>query len=233
MEKFNFNGDWEFKIELQDFAKSNSNWINSLGRNKGNNAISVRIKDFKSYDPDPLVQQENTLNYIINNQPKVINALCKAIDIINDDYGERTGMREQLPDKMTPQNLGKVLLVSQIIILTEHKDDYAYYEYSCEYTEDLEHGLIVVMHGDELIEYSAVGEMVYEGLYNDLGDRAKAFIDTNIKNQEFGANKVHQVLRKYGKFKPWQKLAMTEYFGHLLRTKNNEKYKRNRQSEKN
>lgn len=202
MEKFKFNGEWEFEMELSELIKSNSNWSNSLGQKKKNKAISIKIRDFRSYDPDPLKEQENTLNYLMNNQSKVIDALCKAMDTINDDYGERTGMRKRLPAKMNPQNLGEVLLINEILILTDHKEHQAYYGYTCEYKEDLEHGLIIVMHGNELIDYSAIGEMGWYGI--------------PLEFEEFGKNQIQQVLPKYGKFKPWQLEATREYLDHLL-----------------
>ena len=222
MERFNFTGDWEFGMDLKEFIKSNSNWGDNLSLNRNDISIRVKIVDFKSYDPDPLKEQENTLNYILNNQTSVIESLCKAVDKINIDFGERVGMYDWFPAKMNPQNLGKILLVRELEILIEHKNNFAYYQYSCTYKGDLEHGLIIVMHGNELIEYSEVGEMDYGGVYKDLGETAKNFIQVNKTKRAFGENQIHKVLPKYKKFKPWQLEATREYLSNLLRRKENE-----------
>ncbi len=223
MEEFTFNGDWEFKLDLKTIFNSNLNWRENMDQQYAQ--PNVKIVDYKSYDPDPLDEQLNTLNYIINNDEKVLESVCKALDPINQDYGERCGMYDWFPKDLSPENLGKVLLIQEISILREHKDDQAYYELSCGYKGDGEHGLIIVMHGNRLIEYDAVGEVGYGNLYKDLGERAKIFIEKNKIENEFQAPQMQKVIPKYGKYKPWQKELLGDYLSKLLRKKDNEKLK--------
>jgi hypothetical protein len=223
MKEFTFNGDWEFKLNLNDFFNSNLRW--RLNMDPQNAKPNVKIVDLKSYDPDPLKEQINTINFIINNESRVLEAICKALVPINNDYGERCGQYDWFPERLTAENLGEVLLIQEISILKEHKDDQAYYELSCGYKGDEEHGLIIVMHGVQLFDYSAIGEMDYINLYKDLGERAKIFIEINKIENEFQAPQMQKVLPKYGKYKPWQKELLVEYLSKLLRTKENEKLK--------
>lgn len=223
MEEFIFNGDWEFKLDLKGIFNSNLNWRDKMDPQRAQ--PNVKIVDSKSYDPDPLVEQINTLNYIINNEEKVLESACKALNPINQDYGERCGMYDWFPKELNPENLGKVLLIQEISILKEHKNNLSYYELSCGYKGDEEHGLIIVMYKGQLMDYSAIGEMDYTNLYKDLGERAKIFIAKNIAENEFQAPQMQKVLPKYGKYKPWQKELLVDYLSKLLRTQENEKLK--------
>lgn len=223
MEEFTFNGDWEFKLELKEFFSSNLKWSDKMDPQRAK--PNVKIVDLKSYDPDPLKEQINTINFIINNESKVLDAICKALVPINNHYGEMCGEYDWFPERITTENLGEVLLIQEISILKEHKDDQAYYELSCGYKGDEEHGLIIVMHGMQLFDFSAVGEMDYINLYKDLGERAKIFIEKNIIENEFQAPQFQKVLPKYGKYKPWQKELLVDYLAKIFRSKENEKLK--------
>ncbi len=223
MKEFTFNGDWEFKLDLKTIFNSNLKWRENMDQQYA--IPNVKIVDYKTYDPDPLPEQLNTLNYIINNEEKVLESTCKALNPINQDYGERCGMYDWFPKDLNPENLGKVLLIQEISILREHKDDFSYYELSCGYKGDEEHGLVIVMHGQRLMEYDAIGEVDYGNLYKDLGERAKLFIEKNILENEFQVPQMQKVLPKYGKYKPWQKELLADYISQLLRTNENEKLK--------
>ena len=131
MKEFKFKGDWEFKLNLNEFFNSNYRWSKKM--DPQNAKPNVKIVDLKSYDPDPLKEQINTINFIINNESRVLESICKELVPINNDYGERSGEYDWFPERLTPENLGEVLLIQEISILKEHKDDQAYYELSCGY----------------------------------------------------------------------------------------------------
>lgn len=223
MKEFKFNGDWEFKLDLEEFVNSNLKWSKQMQENSAK--VKVKIIDSKNYDPDPLKEQLNTINFIINEELTVLESTAQALLPINNYYGEMCGEYDWFPLKLTTENLGEVLLIQEISILKEHKNDQAYYELSCGYKGDEEHGLIIVMHGAQLIEYAAIGEMDYGNLYEDLGERTKIFIEKNKLENEFEKPQMQKVLLKYGKYKPWQKELLVEYLSKLLWTKENEKLK--------
>lgn len=225
MQNFTFNGNWEYELDLQDFKKSNANWNRNLGANYIDRPIKLKIHDLKNFDPDPLPEQLFTINYLLNNELRVLDDLCTAFSTINQHYGEMTGFHDWYSNDIKGHELGNIFLISEIEILKEHKNGSAYVQFSGGYKGDEEHGLIVAMHEDRLIGYNQIGEDCDDGIYTDLGDERQSFIDFNIKHQDFGKETIYEPLPKYGKYKPWQGMVMTEYFVKLLRAKDNEKIK--------
>ncbi|MEO1263894.1 MAG: hypothetical protein AAFZ15_34125, partial [Bacteroidota bacterium] len=225
MESFKFNGDWEYELNLREFQKSNSKWNKNPNSKISERPIKLKILDLKNFDPDPLPEQFESIYYIINHEKLVLDSLCRVFKTINKQYGDRSGDHDWYSNKMKLNDLGSIFLIKKIEIFTEHKNGKAYFQLSGEYRGDEEHGLIVVMHGDKLIGFDQIGEDCYKEVYENLGELGKKNIDFNIKHQTFGEGIIHKPLMKYGKFKPWQELAMTEYFESLFRTKNNEKIK--------
>jgi len=114
-------------------------------------------------------------------------------------------------------------LINEIEIFTEHKDGQSYFQLSGEYKGDYEHGLLIVMHNNRLIDYDQIGEDGYRGVYEDLGEKGIAFRNFNIERRDYGENQIHKPISKYGKFKPWQLNATSEYFDQLFREKKNQK----------
>lgn len=230
MTDFNFNGDWEIVIRLDDFAKiyettdKSQAWNNHrIELMKGN--IPIRIKDNKSYDPDPLREQINSINHLCTNQNDVLTGLLNALKKINANYVERCGEDDWIPQPLNLNSIGELLSVEEIIILTEHKNNQAYIQLDCSYKGDGEHGLSIVMHDQTLIDYGAMFELNYGKLYKDLGPAAQRFRSANIEKQKFGLFMIHKKLSKYGKFKPWQLEATSDHFETLLRTKQNHRLK--------
>lgn len=231
MEEFIFNGDWEFTLLLKGFSKIysendpnkkyNEHYLKLM---KG--YIPIKIIDDRSYDPDPFPEQLNTLKKIRENQDRFIQNVLKAMEVINADYVGRCGIASWIPDPLTVYSLGQLLTIQEIRILREHKNGIAYTQLECGYRGDDEHGLSIVMHDERLIEYEAQCEVNYGLLYADLGAQSRVIRNVNISKHNFGENQVHQVLPKYGKFKPWQKEATVDYLLMLLRTKDNEALKK-------
>lgn len=223
MKQFNFNGDWEVEINLQEFINSNLKWSENISSSKLKTSIKLKILDLKNLEPDPTKEQIATINYIIDNEISVLKSVCKAFQTINKTYGDNCGEHDWYSKEMNFYELGNVFLINEIEIFTEHKNGQAYFQLNGEYKGDYEHGLIVVMHLDKLIDYNQIGEDGYNGVYNDLGEQATSFREFNIRQREFGENKVHTPIPKYEKFKPWQLNSTSEYFENLLREKKNKK----------
>lgn len=224
MKKFEFTGDWEIKLNLESFIESNLNWGENQKRNIGKDLIELKIIDKKNYDPDPHIEQMNSIEYIVNNQERVLEDLCKSFNTINKKYGEYCGEHDWYPDILTITNLGSIFFISEIAILVEHKNERSYIQFTGEYAGDYEHGLTLAMHDGNLLGFNQQGEDVYDEIYNNLGDERYKFRDFNIAHQEFGKNQVHQPLPKYGKHKPWQILATEEHLENLIRSNKDEEF---------
>ena len=224
MKKFEFTGDWEMKLNLEIFIDSNAKWGDNQKRDDNKALINLKIIDKKSYEPEPLEEQINTIEYIINNQVKVLEDLCISFNTINKKYGEYCGGHDWYPDVLTINNLGSIFYISEVAILVEHKNKKSYIQFTGEYAGDYEHGLILAMHNGKLVGFNQQGEDVYSEMYNDLGDKRDKFREFNIAHQEFGINQVHQPLPKYAKHKPWQLLATEEHLENLIRSKKDEEF---------
>ena len=208
MKKFEFNGDWVIKLNLEKFNQS---------------SIDLRIIDQKNYKPDPSDEQLNTIEYLLENQDKVLEALCKSIDTINKQYAEWCGEDDWYTDNLTIHNLDSVFVITGIEILVEHKGNHAYIQFDGAYEGDPEHGLMLVLHKCKLIGFNQMFEEVKE-IYSDLGDAGNKFRDFDIKHQNFGEDRIHTPLPKYGKYKPWQLDATERHFENLIRTGKNEEF---------
>jgi len=114
MKKFEFKGDWEMDMNLEAFMKSNLNWTEGSRQIQKKIAINVRIHDFNSYDPDPLEEQIETLNYIRENETLVVESLCAALDKINIVYGDGCGEHDWYPSKLSKETLGKIILIQGV-----------------------------------------------------------------------------------------------------------------------
>jgi len=224
MEKFEFNGDWEIKLNIQKFIQSNSNWGENQKDQTIQEFISLKIVDKKTLNPDPIEEQLNSIEYLIDNQDEVLKSLCKAFDKINKKYGEYCGEHDWYPENITINELGSIFYVSEISIFLEHKEGKSYMQFSGEYKGDYEHGLIVVLHNNKLIGFNQMGEDVYSEIFSDLGEERDKFRNFNIKHQDFGKNQVHQPIPKYGKHKPWQLDATEEHLENLIRAKKDKEF---------
>ncbi len=229
MDQYKFNGDWIFDLKLPEFSKLHSYEEppkNEHQKKLFNGYVPFQIWDERTYDPDPTPAQINTIEYLINNEKKVVEDLFHAFkNTINPFHAEACGDWDWIPPMNSPADLGKLMSIHNLQVLVEEKEGMAYYRMDCEYEGDPEHGLAVVMHKENLIDQAGIGDMGYEGIAKDEGydlEKAKA----KFKGRdEFGINMVHQPIEKYGKFKTWQIDETEEYFRNLLYQKKNEQIK--------
>lgn len=229
MKEYIFNGDWSFDLNLPEFSRLHSIKFFSSEReteHKGklmNGCVPFRICDERTYEPDPTGEQFRAIEYLFNNEQQIITSLFQIFKHdINKFYAEACGEDDWIPELNTVEDLGKLIGIHNIMILTSHKDGISYFGIECAYLGDEEHGLAVVIHKDKLIGFSGIGDMGYECIYKDLGlDETRVFEDM-LEQRHIGENVVHKPLDKYGKFKPWQLNSTSDYFGKLLIEKKNQ-----------
>lgn len=229
MDHYRFNGDWKFDLKLKKLSQLHSEewpWYNNLKIHREKliaGYIPFNIFPKRNYNPDPSIEQINTITYIIENEvslkKKLFLILTKEVNFFYSKINKNT---DWLPQLNSIDDLGKLVIIYEISILTESKDGYAYYQLDFNYKGDEEHGLALVLHKEKLIEYSGIGDMTYQGVYRDLGVQADNIYAIMLADRGFGADMIHQPLQKYGKFKPWQLSATEDYFRNLLITNENE-----------
>jgi len=138
-----FNGDWFFDLELNEIATLHSDtWFMSekqkVHKSKLNNGlVPVQILDQRNYEPDPSMAQIATINYIIENQHKILIALLNAlITEIIPFYVEAIDDDEWVPTLNTINDLGELIGIYSVLILPDEKKGSCYYRLDFEYLGD-------------------------------------------------------------------------------------------------
>lgn len=225
IEKYQFNGDWEFNLKLPVLSKIYSDgWAKVRGSNEllailEKGFVPFQIFDERTYEPDPTESQSNSINYLTENETLIGESIFEIFkNQINKKYVEWCGEDEWIPELNSYKDLGKLVRINNICILTESKNNLSYVGVNFEYVGDHEHGIAVILHKEDLIGFTGMGEMDYECIYKDLGLDEKRFHEEMLD----GENIVHKPLEKFGKFKPWQLNSTEDYFGKLLRERKNQ-----------
>ncbi|MFZ4478019.1 MAG: DUF6985 domain-containing protein, partial [Saprospiraceae bacterium] len=164
MKEYIFNGDWSFDLYLPEFSRLHSIKFFSSERETEHKAklmngyVPFSICDERTYEPDPTGEQLSAIEYLLNNEQQIITSLFQIFKHdINKFYAEACGEDDWIPELNTVEDLGKLIGIQNIMILTSHKDGISYFEIDCAYLGDEEHGLAVVIHKDKLIGYSGIG----------------------------------------------------------------------------
>lgn len=230
MDKYQFKGDWAFNLRLPGFSKIYSDyWFKNRRKNDlldvlERGYVPFKIIDERTYEPEPTESQNNTIDYLIENEHSLVESIFEVFKgQINKQHVEWCGEEEWIPELDTVRDFGKLARIDNIQILTDNKDQFSYLRIDFEYLGDEEHGIAIILHKDQLVGFSGIGDMGYECIYEDLGVDKKKVEEEMFEQMRFGENIVHKPLEKYGKFKPWQLISTGDYFGKLLRERNNEK----------
>lgn len=230
IDKYEFDGDWEFNLKLPSLSKIQSDyWFRHHRNNDFQNLLNEGYVPFsiwgeRTYDPDPTESQTNAIKYLIKNEKEVVKSLFKIfVEEINPKHVEWCGEDDWIPKLESENDLGRLVKINSIGIIATEKENQSFVQINFEYKGDEEHGLAMILHKQSLIGFSGIGDMGFECIYKDLGlDESKVF-EEMLEQRHIGENEVHKPLSKYGKFKPWQLNATSDYFGKLLREKENEK----------
>ncbi|MEH0154766.1 hypothetical protein V6R21_11545 [Limibacter armeniacum] len=213
MEKFTFVGDWEFKLKL-DLLSSDQ--------------IDCRINDVKDENPNPEIEQINSVNYLISNQGEILTGICQALkekfiptfnSLVDDD-------QEQIPTNQNDKELyDKELYPGRIIISNIYKDNYAYVLLSFGSTQiDPEHGISFIFHKNRYVG----SDDDFKEAHEELGFNYKKILqDISAKNQAQFDNKdynFHEPKSESVTLKPWQIQENRIYPYRLLQTNQPEKF---------
>ncbi len=81
MSRHKFNGDWKFNLSLPELSKIHSEkWFKSSHHvhHKNiliNGLVPCQIVDERNLFPDPTLEQEAALNYLVNHEIELVNSL--------------------------------------------------------------------------------------------------------------------------------------------------------------
>jgi hypothetical protein len=201
---FEFDGNWEYKIELPQLAgfqerKGSYTSISFDLPNQG--SFNLEFEDDISDNPEPTVDQFNTLDYIFNNQELILNAIIERTLVelpnilINYDLVD-----EEEYQNLNKEKVKKLIGLSTIYIKLIAKENYSYFDIIGGCNWDEEHGLNILFHKSRIISFSDEnGGSIYEA-EKDNG--------TDVKNRNFQFPKTFPKKYiphpKYNKLKPSQ-----------------------------
>lgn len=221
--KFEFTGEWKFDYPLPRLSKlQDTHWYSKpqessqhLKLNAG--LVPIEIVDRRDNDPDPMDSQLKTLAYLRDNEAAIVEALYKAVkEIINPEHVGYSG-----DDWLKPldgiKDLGKTIRIDQIQIQLDEKNGMSYYALMCEYIGDYEHGLVITMYQEDYIGSAGSWEVDYEGIAQHRGGYTEAEREVNIALSQSGEGMLHLRDEKYGKLKPWQVDANSNYLSRLIK----------------
>ena len=211
MDKFVFNGDWKFEIDLPILSKINGkHWYGSNPNHPTNQRllsgkVLIEIVDRRDDDPDPEQVQLNAIEYIRSNEKALVESLIDHLNrVVNPAYHGYCGDEELLKNVSNIEDLGQAIRMSEIQILNSEKDDLAYFAFMMEYIGDYEHGLVLTYYKDRLLGFAGSCEVDYEAIVKDMGGISEEERQQNLERNNYGKKMIHIPHLKYGKLKPWK-----------------------------
>ena len=224
---FEFDGNWEFDLELSEFKKIFS-FSGNANNPKFRDKFYIKFLDRRDYEPDPTKEQLNALQFIINNQTEIINSIYNHISNIVFPLHKTYIDDEEIffPKITSSEGLSKVLGLNDIIIHLESKDSISYVSYVFgNFSADNEHGQTITLHK---LQYLHSGETwEYKPIYEDLN------LDYKIKDREdteeylkFRSKPLifQKPIEKYNRLKPWQKEINELYPVRLIKNGENDRF---------
>lgn len=232
MKSFKFKGDWVEQIELTKLSKLNSDKFFGYDGTKNQkellskSLITVRIDDEIDDNPDPRIEQINAINFILNNEDGILNSIFLAMKNVIYPFWKLVPDME-INDYWFPKlegmdDLYNILGMSEISISNILKDNLAYSIFYFRFSVDMEHGLAIVMYGDEFVEHESIGDLSFEKTVEHSTGSYEDYIAKINKRPEL---KIYDPHPKYGKLKPWQITANEYYPFRLLHNDRNEELK--------
>ncbi|MFD2574403.1 DUF6985 domain-containing protein [Spirosoma soli] len=229
---FSFQGDWEFNFTFKAFEGLQSRqgaYAGLSSQSPSDGKVRVVISDELDDNPDPLPEQINAINFIIENPALIQNALLEALDkeypILKECYGDE---EEFFPEIHSLEDYKHVFGVGNLFVLYPHKDGYAYIGIECGCIWDEEHGLGFMLHKDRVITVGAA-DTAFSSLdaYKDNGtyeQKQKEWNGMHMGSPLLPKPKIYTPHQKYGKLKPSQMEANRMYENNLIERGYNQEF---------
>ena len=117
--------------------------------------------------------QEKAINYFIDNEERVLNAICEGVIRHSSTIRERYKALPDFPELNTIDDVKRNIVVETIHVLGEEKEGVGYLGFNCDCTWDDEHGMGILMHKDRCVDAGEV-EIASEGVYSMRKDKMSA-----------------------------------------------------------
>ena len=151
-EKYTFDGNWEFPIELDA--------LNKFSFEKNKSTIKIIIRDFLNDDLEPYEEQIACINYVLQNQTQIAQTILDTIwknwEEIKDLY--LFDEWEDAPIIEEKNDLHQFVRIDEVFIKARYKDNISYIGILGNCIWDEEHGLGFVLHRNRVIEFGGAEE---------------------------------------------------------------------------
>ncbi|MBJ2176278.1 hypothetical protein JBL43_18650 [Aureibaculum sp. A20] len=226
MNTYRFNGDWKFKLELEEFSEIFTfDSIDALKWKR--DQIDIKILDVHNENPCPESEQINAINYVIINQEKIVEEVFKIVrDQLIPYYKSILGDDSEtfIPIK-SKEDLSNYLGISSINIFNHFKNDIAYVMlYFNSFRCDSEHGINLIFHKDRFIGTHEDFKEAYEDIGLDYKETLREISNKNQKQFENKDYKFHESTSDRYSLKPWQQQENSIYPFRLLQTDQQDKF---------
>lgn len=208
---FKFNGDWEYTIELpmlSGFQERNGAYTSVSSGKPNAGLFKLEFEDDLTDNPDPYPQQLNALNFILENQEKISQAIITRalteIEEIKINYGLEN---EEEYQNLSEQKIRSLIGISSILIKIISKDGFSYFDISGGCKWDEEHGLNILFHKDRAISFGGIDGSSTHDAEKDNGTADKE-VNRHLQKEKPQKYSPHP---KYNKLKPSQKAANETY----------------------
>jgi hypothetical protein len=212
MQRFQFQGNWHFSLELPAFKGFQS----KEGQPDG--VLKIEIMEHLNTDADPTPQQIAAIHYLLAHQKKIHDAIVQHIRAdysnlvacygVEDEYIPAAAFRRK-------QGVKRLIRFSTIIVQLAHKDGMSYLGFLGWCDWDPEHGLGLTLLQNKIIDYSdqtaAYSHIAKDN--SDLPQYTEYYADNDAENLQLPT--VHP---KYGTLKPSQTEQLNAYLYHLVET---------------
>ncbi|MCS3799025.1 hypothetical protein [Niastella sp. OAS944] len=216
-DNFVFNGDWSFEIVLHAFAgfqERRGPYTAKSSELPANGLVIIEFEDDLTDNPDPYVEQLNTLDFIFNNHEKIAHALIeKTVQYTNH------GIEEE-HQHIKYHTVKSVMGVAAITIQTVSKDGVSYYDIACGSDLEEENGLNFLFHKERIVSLKP----------NTGIPRWDALKDNGTYEQFANKPREGKIIQrytphpKYNKLKPSQQFANDTYEHSLIARKLNDRF---------
>tara|TARA_Y100000815_G_C13035237_1_gene384653 strand:+ start:53 stop:517 length:465 start_codon:yes stop_codon:yes gene_type:complete len=126
--------------------------LKNYGKTKQSNTL-IRI-DFHTLFDKPTFEQENALNYLIENEEDIFKIMNREIvkTYNNKILKKFEKFKEFLPVIKTESDLHNEISITDILVSGNSETDFAFVLFKGECSWDIEHGFCVAMHKKKFIE---------------------------------------------------------------------------------
>lgn len=221
MKKYEFNGNWNSTIELMFFTRLNSDKFYRYETRKSHRKllelgkVPLSITDERTINPVPEEEQINAINFILNNEEKIYQAVFKNLKekIIPDakrdfdlDAEDEETKEYWFPKLQSIDDMKKTLGIGGIGVDIEYRNGIAWTSYMFDFSAEEEHGLIMIFEGDKFLDFGAIGDYTHERIMTK--EEFSKYVEKLNRRHPY---QIYEPNSKYGILKPW-KIRANDYY---------------------